>query len=205
MSAGTTTLGGRGDVCTSAGTASQHGVNSVGSAPETVAWASAATSAAVAGVTCQANTSLNFNPTYQAWVQIPTSADYVNTRVWLLWASSGAYSTAGANDLPTGGSGYGFRASTVAGDTNWQCVYYGASGWTAINSGVAISTTGHTFEVHAAGTAITWKIAGNQVCSAPYGLSGLTSYATYINTITQEAVAKNIRIGYIYQEQDTPQ
>lgn len=100
-----------------------------------------------------------------------------------------------------------FRFSTVVPDTNWQCVLSNGSAMTTADSGVAPSTTAlQKFEVaeDLANSKYRFFINGNEVCSSIAQTNrpvSTTTGAIWVNNIyTQEAVAKNLRLGsYIYE------
>lgn len=101
-------------------------------------------------------TRLNHKPLFFA--NILTGADKLVQRIWV-GLSSTVSGTAGLGDTDTpgtthGASGIAFRASSVAGDTNWQIVSFNGSTETVASTGVAWSaSTPYRFRIDASNTA----------------------------------------------------
>lgn len=140
---------------------------------------------------------------WKAWAQLPAASDYTaGTRVWLAMSDSGGL--ASNNDSPTA-TYFGFRASGVAGDTNWKCAHAAAGSQNIADSGVAVDTTGHIFEAFYdyANSQVLYYIDNTQVCSGisqtnrpASGIALRMNMATFLTDTS--AVAKAIKIGWFY-------
>lgn len=106
-----------------------------------------------------------------------------DVRMWLGLSSTFSGSTVtqyGGSDDPTSFSSsfIGFRFSTIAGDTDWQCVVSNGTSKTVVSSGVAANTGSHyfAFKCNDAGSSVAFYIDGVLVAtiSADYPTSGQT-------------------------------
>jgi hypothetical protein len=111
-----------------------------------------------------------------------------------------AFGTLMGSDTPTGT--VAFRYSTNASDTNWKI--YLANGSIVVDTGVAFSTNLTLFEIfedNNTGT-LYFYINGVLVHSRTTNLPPAGHNFPSAGVATLQAVAKNIRVGYIYVEDD---
>jgi hypothetical protein len=122
-------------------------------------------------------------------------------RCWVGFVSdTGGAGALATSDSPSA-SGYnfiGFRYSTVAGDTAWQCVVSNGSADTVVGSGVAGDVHSHSFAFQCDDTSgsVTFYIDGNSVAtvSTDYPSAG-TGMAWMIGT-TNPSAANGVLFGF---------
>jgi hypothetical protein len=121
-----------------------------------------------------------------------------NVRFWVgLWRSSAGPTNAdnAAN------AGVGFRFSSAASDTNYQCVLYDGVTQRKTDSGVAASTGQHRFEAQLASSNWFFYIDGTQVCAAQqqdHNPSGSLQFRVDAYSLT--AAPLNLDTAYILLE-----
>lgn len=139
------------------------------------------------------------------WMLKPTQAtnihwqayachDITNVRIWIGLSTTTVLNT----DTPgtSGLRGAAFRFSTVAGDTNYQCVTFNGSSQTVTDSGIAATATGfHLFEMvfNNATPSVTFMIDGTVVAtdtSANVPTAGVGASVCFV--ITQTTASRNI-------------
>lgn len=189
-----------GDTISTAGTATFQSPDATD--PATLNYASAATDNSDAGIFGGGIWRFGRNPLFQAFVRIQTTVAAMRT--WIGYFDGGAsLSSIISNDTP--GTTYAaFRYSTSAGDTTWKCVTEQGGSRTISDSGITVDTTGREFEVDVtSGTRVVFRIDGAAVCTNTANLPSASVNARgVIYTRTLEAVAKNVRIGWLYNEGD---
>ena len=174
-------------------------------------YASAATTGDSAGfVEGQAALAISSNPTLQAWVNLPNSTDYGGGASGVrIWVGMGTAMTANAPGSDTPAGNYvAFRASTNASDTDWECVSAtGSSSQTVVSSGVTISTaTAYTLAISATTSSVTYYIDGASVCTITTNIPAAGAvFLPYVQSTTLSNNSRNLQVGYIYKEQNTPQ
>jgi hypothetical protein len=93
-----------------------------------------------------------------------------------------------------------FRYSSVAGDTNYQCITGNATSQTTTNSGIAADTAAHVFEIQYNDSIpnVVFSIDGAVVCTNTTNLPGNNvRHGTLILVTTQTTAAKNIQVGWV--------
>jgi len=111
------------------------------------------------------------------------------------------------SDTPAGNY-VAFRASTNASDTDWECVSAtGSSSQTVVSSGVTISTaTAYTLAISATTSSVTYYIDGASVCTITTNIPAAGAvFLPYVQSTTLSNNSRNLQVGYIYKEQNTPQ
>lgn len=92
-----------------------------------------------------------------------------------------------------------FRASTVAGDTVWKAITKDNATQTITATGVATNSSTKIFEIIDNGASWLFKIDGVNVATNSANLPTAGTNLRYvIGEETQEALAKNIRIGWVF-------
>jgi hypothetical protein len=201
---GTSTFSEVGDVTGKTGTLSAIAPDDVEPARGNLV--SAATADSRAEMTGNAIWRSQRNVRMQAYAQVPSTADYSSSNLWI-----GMIDNNGANaTLTTWTSNLraiGFRA--IAGThTNWQCwLSNGSATTSSADSGIAVNTTGRVFEVYYDYSNSTpyFYVDGTRVCSSidtTYRPDTGYSLRYIVASRTTEAVAKNIRVGWVYIEAD---
>lgn len=138
----------------------------------------------------------------QTYVQVPASTDFSNSNLFIGLADGNGTNVT-MTTWPVSCRAIGFRA--VAGtNTNWQCMHVnGGATPDSYDSGVAVGTTGHSFEIYYDYTNSTpyYYIDGTRVCSSiattVLPASGYNLRYIVVNRTT-EAASKNIRVGWVY-------
>jgi hypothetical protein len=167
--------------------------------PVMINYASAATTGSSAGMHNNGNhlTRTGRNIYFAAKVKLQETAA---TRVWigLFFSSQGTVLAA-----DTLGDFMGFRYSTVTADTNWKACN-GLVSQTTTDSGVAADTNIHLFEIVCDDSVpnIKFYIDGTLVATNTTNLPSADNLQVVIGETTQANVAKNIRVGWIYVEDD---
>lgn len=142
------------------------------------------------------------NIRFQAW-KAPLETTVVRHVVGLCNVNTATFQ----NDLPGAGGGRHaahFRASTSAGDTNWQAITSNGAADTVTDTGIAFDTTGHEFEIEFDDTAgeVKFYIDGTLVATHTTTLPSGVSLAITVGANTLEAVAKSSEIAWVYLESD---
>jgi hypothetical protein len=143
---------------------------------------------------------------YQARVTVPAAGDYSSASIFIGLAD-GDYNAVNTTSWASGLDAFGFRA--IAGtDTNWRCAHKagGSTNVDEADSGVAVNTSEHTFELYydyAANTVYYW-IDGTAVCTgiAQTNRPGAVNMNHTIAIQASEAAVKNIQVSYVYLETD---
>jgi hypothetical protein len=126
-----------------------------------------------------------------------------NLRAWIALTTR-ALGTLLGSDIPI--DTVGFRRSTIVGEANWQC--YSSDGTTTgtTDSGIAFDTNLHRFDLEFEGAStVRYYIDGVLVATrtTPLPASG-TNIFPNIGVLTNENVAKNLKIGYVFILEDLP-
>ena len=129
-----------------------------------------------------------------------------NVRFWLGALDYTVVSPLGANVLATDtppDSFFGFRYSTAAGDTYWQCVANNAGTQTVLATTVALDlAASHLFAMQYSGGNILYFIDGVQVGSVSSNLPSTSLGFRTINSVDNPTanVARNMATAYVYWE-----
>jgi hypothetical protein len=167
-------------------------------------YATAATTSSTAGFGTNGNPVIRTgrNVYFSALVKLQESTQM---RVWI-GLTDRAFSTIMGNDTIGGSGSAAFRFSTIAGDTNWQCWTNDGVTTGLTDTGIAFNTDIHLFEIIMDDVLAEVRFYIDGVLAATrtgasIPPSGLNLFPT-IGVLTNENVAKNIRIAYVHIEDD---
>ena len=130
----------------------------------------------------------------------------IDTAAVRLWFVMGTFYTGNIanlrSDAPSSVSYFGFRYSTAAPDTNWQCVSAKSGvGQTVVDSGVAVTAdqTGDTLSVLVSSTALQFYINGNFITTITTNLPATTTHLGDILSIDNagNSVAKGVGLNAV--------
>ncbi|HEY3167784.1 MAG TPA: hypothetical protein VGK57_11180, partial [Candidatus Binatia bacterium] len=182
-----------GDISTTTGTVAFNEIVS----PETT-YATAATTGSNAGTIGNLIWDRQHSPRFQFRGYNFSTA---NRRVWY-GLTSVSLATQVGSDSPAA-SYAAFRASTDAGDGNWQACTKDGTTATCIDTGVAVSTVIFDFEIILDGSVpnAIFKINGAVVATATTNLPGAaTQLAAMVGQQTRANAAKTIGLNWLYVE-----
>jgi hypothetical protein len=168
--------------------------------PVTTNYATAATTGQIAGYGTNgfSVTRIGRVTYFSALVKLDETAQ---ERAWV-GLTTRAFSTMMGSDTPI--DTVAFRRSTIAGDTNWQCYSSSGAANGVTDSGVAADTAVHLFELEFEGSDVRYYIDGVLVATRNTDMpaSG-TNVFPNIGVLTNENVAKNIKIGHVFLQEDS--
>jgi len=118
-------------------------------------------------------------------------SDTANVRLWAGLCSSNP----SGSDTPSNQMA-GFRYSTAAGDTTWNCYTRGAGSGTTTDSGIPVATGAFTLRMVLTGTLVQFWIGGLLVATHTTHLPTATMVlAPYVRVTTLTTAAKNVGFG----------
>lgn len=191
---------GLGDTATAEGTASATAVTATEGVMRNSVTPSAASGQAM-GDHGNANYRTGRNIRFAASVKLVENAV---ERVWIGMSDAATVAAQGASDTVAGNYAC-FRYSTTAPDANWKCITMNGVTQTVVDSGIAVDTGVHKFEVifNDSVPNVVFKIDGKVVATITTNLpSAATALRFIVGGQTLEAVLKNIRYEWIYVEAD---
>ncbi|HWZ65737.1 MAG TPA: hypothetical protein VNX65_02980 [Patescibacteria group bacterium] len=193
-----TTFSNLGDQADTNGTGTKTAIATTATEPAQLDNATTAVSGNFTNIFGNTNYNSSTNPDFQTYVALTATT---SERLWLGLTDQTSTTMAGAAN--PAGNYASFRYDTSAGDTTYKCITKAGVTQTIVDSGTAISTSGHKFEIILTSSQAEFKIDGNDVCLVATNIPAANILMRYNDSVTTltSAIA-HIRIAWAYIESD---